>query len=112
MHRNRLIAFADCSQSLLEQVILRALGRTSIPEYHPTRPRMFWYPRNSAFKLNKVDDELARLKADRASRGMPETTIDSVYLGGEEVMKDFIKRNGYDLPFNKDIGLELRQHVA
>lgn len=73
---------------------------------------MFWYPRNSAFKLNKVDNELARLKADRASRGMPETTIDSVYLRGEEAMKDFIKRNGYDLPFNNDLGLELQQHAA
>jgi hypothetical protein len=111
-HCNHSSASADPSQSLLEQVILRALGRTSVPEYHPTRPRMFWYPRNSAFKLNKVDDELARLKTDRENRGLPESNIDSVYLQGEEAMRDFITHNGYDLPFNKELGLELQQHGA
>lgn len=29
----------DGDYSLLEQLILRALDRQSIPEYHPTRPR-------------------------------------------------------------------------
>lgn len=73
---------------------------------------MFWYPRNSAFKLNKLDDELARLKADRVNRGLPESTIDSVYLKGKEAMSDFIKHNGYDLPFNEELGLELQQHAV
>jgi hypothetical protein len=73
---------------------------------------MFWYPRNSAFKLNKVDDELARLKSDRARRGLPPSSIDSVYVQGEKAMKDFIAHNGYDLPFNKELGLELQQHAA
>lgn len=73
---------------------------------------MFWYPRNSAFKLNKVDDELARLKVDRSKRGLLESSIDSVYLHGDETMKDFIKHNGYDLPFNEELGLELQQHRA
>ena len=71
---------------------------------------MFWYPRNSAFKLNKVDDELSRLKADRAKRVLSESSIDSVYLKGEQAMQEFIKNNGYDLPFNEDLGLELKQH--
>lgn len=73
---------------------------------------MFWYPRNSAFKLNKVDDELARLKADRALKGLPESSIDSVYVQAGKAMEDFIKHNGYDLPFNTDLGLELKQHAA
>ena len=103
---------ADISQSLLELVVLRALGRTSIPEYHPTRTRMFWYPHNSAFKLNKVDDELVRLKEDRERRGLPESSIDSVYVQGDEAMQEFIKNNGYDLPLNQEIGLELKQHAA
>jgi hypothetical protein len=104
--------YPNHSQSLLEKVILRALSRTAVPEYEPTRPRMFWYPRNSAFKLNKVDDELARLKADRALKGLPESSIDSVYVQGGKAMEDFIKHNGYDLPFNTDLGLELKQHAA
>ncbi|KAK5706928.1 hypothetical protein LTR97_001920 [Elasticomyces elasticus] len=102
----------DGDYSLLEQVILRALGRPSIPEYHSTRPRMFWYPRNSAFKLNRVDDELARLKADRKDKGLPESSIDSVHLQGEEAMRAFNLRNGYDLPRNVELGLELEQHAA
>lgn len=83
-----------------------------MPEFHPTRPRAFWYPRNSAFKLNKVDEELARLKADREKRGLPEGSIDSVYLQGDEAMKNFIHRNGYDLPFNEELGLQLESHAA
>lgn len=73
---------------------------------------MFWYPRNSAFKLNKVDDELARLKADRVRKGLPESNIDSIYLKGDKAMEDFIENNGYDLPFNEELGLELQQHAA
>lgn len=99
-------------ESLLEQVILRALGRKSVPECHPTQPRMFWYPRNLAFKLNKIDDELARLKADRANRGLPKSSIDCVYLQGDAVMQAFIRNNGYGLPFNEEFGLELQQHAA
>lgn len=84
------------SQTLAEQVILRALGRDSVPEFKPTRPRITFYPRTAYFKREKVKDELDRMIAAAKARGLTEDSIDSVYLKGEEAIAEHEKRNGYD----------------
>lgn len=50
-------------QSLCEQVILRALGRDSVPEYVLTRERQTYYPRTAAFKRARILGELDRIVA-------------------------------------------------
>ncbi|KZT54113.1 hypothetical protein CALCODRAFT_524925 [Calocera cornea HHB12733] len=71
--------------SLCEQVILRALDRSSIPEYRPTAPRAHWYPRNYVAKFSRVQGELERMSRDE---------VDSVYLKGDEEISVHNLRNG------------------
>ncbi|KAJ7189934.1 hypothetical protein B0H12DRAFT_1332311 [Mycena haematopus] len=59
---------ADGDYTLCEQVILRALGRTSVPEFKPTRPREVYFPRTFTFKRARVQEELARLVAAAAAK--------------------------------------------
>jgi hypothetical protein len=97
-------------QSLLEQVILRGLDRKSVPEYKPTRDRMYWYPRNWTFKERKIREELDAMIAVAKEKGLDESAVDSIWLQGEQAKKDFDRRNGMLLPVHKEAGLELRQH--
>jgi hypothetical protein len=97
-------------QSLLEQVMLRGLDRQSVPEYKPTRDRMYWYPRNWTFKEAKIRDELDAMIAVAKAKGLDEKAVDSVWLKGEQARKEFDERNGLLLPVNKETGLELNQH--
>lgn len=80
-------------QSLAEQVILRAMNRTSIPEYKPTRERISFYPRTAYFKRERVREELERMIKHSNETGEP---VDSVYLRGEEAVLEHERRNGYD----------------
>ncbi|KAM0554961.1 hypothetical protein ACHAPJ_006699 [Fusarium lateritium] len=68
------------NDSLLEQVILRNLGRDSVPEYTPTRERQSWYPRNAGFKRAKAEAELERMIAAAKAKGLDSSAIDSIYL--------------------------------
>jgi hypothetical protein len=77
-------------------VILRALNRTSIPEYKPTRERISFYPRTAYFKRERVREELARMIEHSKKTGEP---VDSVYLRGEEAVLEHERRNGYDKAF-------------
>jgi hypothetical protein len=97
---------------LLEQVILRNLGRDSIPEFKPTRERKFWYSRNITFKLNRVEGELERMIAAAKARGLGPKDVDSLYLRGEEAVEDFKRTNGLLLPVNEATGLHTEQHPA
>jgi hypothetical protein len=87
------------SQTLCEQVILRYLGRDSVPEYKATRERLVLYPRTAYFKREKVRDELDRMLADAKERGLPLSSVDSVYLQGEDAISEHEHRNGYDKPW-------------
>ncbi|KZO97766.1 hypothetical protein CALVIDRAFT_545037 [Calocera viscosa TUFC12733] len=73
--------------SLVEQVILDRLGRTSLPEWHITAPRRFFYPRNYTFKSARLGEELERMIAHA-----------NIYLKGDDAIKQHYKRNGFDLP--------------
>jgi len=88
----------DGDYTLCEQVILRALNRTSIPEYKPTRPREVSYPRTAYFKRNRVPDELERMVAAARAKGLGLESVDSVYLRGEAAILEHDRRNGYDKP--------------
>jgi hypothetical protein len=83
-------------------VILRALNRTSIPEYIPTRPRESFYPRTAYFKREKVKPELDRMIAAAIAKGLPASSVDSVYLRGEEAIAEHERRNGYDKAFGRN----------
>lgn len=85
--------------TLCEQVILRAMGRTSIPEYQITRPRLASYPRTAFFKRERVHDELERMLADAKAKGLGPDAVDSIYLKGEEAILEHERRNGYDKPW-------------
>jgi len=99
------------TQSLLEQVILRNLGRESVPEYKPTRERMSWYPRNAGFKRAKAEAELKRMIAAAESKGLDGNTVGSIYLRrGTEEFREFEKRNGFDKEVNEESGLLMEQH--
>jgi hypothetical protein len=88
----------DGDYTLCEQVILRALGRDSVPEFKPTRPRQVYFPRTFTFKRARVQEELDRLVAAAKAKGLPADSVDSIYLKGEEVIKEHERRNGYDRP--------------
>lgn len=98
-------------KSLLEQVILRGLDRQSVPEYKPTRNRMYWYPRNWTFKEAKVRAELDAMIAAAEAKGLDDKAVDSIWLQGAQAKKDFDQRNGLLLPVHKEAGLELHQHT-
>jgi hypothetical protein len=100
-------------QSLLEQVILRNLGRESLPEWQPTRERMSWYPRNAGFKRAKAEGELQRMIAAAKAKGLDESSVDSVYLRrGTKEFEEFERRNGFDKPVNEASGLLMVQHLG
>jgi len=88
----------DGNYTLCEQVILRALGRESVPEYKPTRERKRYYPRTAAFKRVRVEPELKRMLEHAKANGFPPSSVDSVYLQGEEAIRLHEERNGYDQP--------------
>jgi hypothetical protein len=96
-------------QSIVEQTILRALNRSSIPEYTATRPRLFYYPRTAGFKRAKVQEELNRMIAAVKAQGLDESAVDSVYLKDEAAMEEHKRRNGYHLPIGPN-GLNMVQH--
>jgi len=83
---------------MCEQVILRALNRTSIPEYKPLRPRLAHYPRNMYFKVARVPEELQRMIKDAEAKGLGPDSVDSVYLKGKEALLEHERRNGLDKP--------------
>jgi hypothetical protein len=85
-------------QTLCEQVILRALGRDSVPEFRPTRTRETYFPRTFTFKRARVHGELDRMIAAAKANGLPETSVQSLYVRGPEVIREHERRNGYDLP--------------
>lgn len=98
-------------QSLLEQVILRNLGRESLPEFRPTRERKSSYPRNAGFKRAKAEAELERMIAAAKSQGLHEDCVDSLYQRrGTQEFADFERRNGFDKEVNPDNGLLMEQH--
>jgi len=84
--------------SMVEQLVLDRLGRTSLPEWHITAPRRYFYPRNYTFKSARLHEELERMISHAASQGLGPESIDSIYLKGEDAIKEHYKRNGFDLP--------------
>lgn len=80
---------------------MRGLGRTSLPEWSPTRERKFWYPRNQGFKRAYAEAEVERLVNHYKRRGLPASAVDSIYQKkGTKEWDDFIKGNGFDLEEN------------
>ncbi|KAL3448402.1 hypothetical protein BJX65DRAFT_307262 [Aspergillus insuetus] len=101
---------SDGNYSLVEQTILRGLGRDSIPEFKPTRDRMYWYPRNSPMKGKRIEGELRRMVEAAKAKGLDESAVDSIWLKGKEVQDEFDHVNGMLLPVNTVSGLETEQH--
>jgi len=100
----------DGDYTLCEQVILRQMGRESIPEYKRTRETMRQYPRTAYFKRARVADELQRMIAAAKAKGLGPESVGSVYLKGDEAIKEHERRNGYDVPFGASgVSLELRE---
>jgi hypothetical protein len=94
----------------LEQVILRNLGRNSVPEFKPTRERKFWYPRNAGFKRAKAEVELERMIAAAKAKGLDESSVDSIYQRrGTKEFEEFERRNGFDKEVGES-GLLMVQH--
>lgn len=92
-------------------MILRGLGRESVPEFKPTRERKFWYPRNAGFKRAYAEAELERMIAAAKAKGLDENSVDSVYLRkGTKEWEEFEKRNGFDKEVNGENGLLMQQH--
>jgi len=89
----------DGDYTLCEQVILRHMGRESIPEYKPTRERITMYPRHSYYKRARIPAELQRMIAAAKKKGLGPESVDSIYLQGEAAIKEHEHRNGYDVPF-------------
>jgi len=103
----------DGNYSLLEQVILRNLGRDSLPEWKAMRERKFWYPRNAGFKRAKAEGELKRMVAAAKAKGLDEGAVDSIYQRrGTKEFEDFERRNGFKLPVNEESGLLMVQHFG
>ncbi|KAH8901708.1 hypothetical protein GQ53DRAFT_851719 [Thozetella sp. PMI_491] len=90
----------DGDYTLCEQVILRAMDRTSIPEFKPTRPRVAHYPRTAYYKRSRVADELKRMIKAAEDEGLGPESVDSIYLKGEDAIREHEKRNGYDKDFS------------
>ncbi|KZT54346.1 hypothetical protein CALCODRAFT_16213 [Calocera cornea HHB12733] len=86
--------------SLVEQVVLRALGVPRLPaaEYAPTAPRRTYYPRNYTYKAARIQEELERLQAAAVRAGKDPKAVDSVYLKGGKELEEFNKRQGLDRP--------------
>jgi len=100
----------DGNYSLLEQVILRGLGRESLPEWKPARERKFWYPRNAGFKRAYAEQELARMEAHYKAQGLPLSAVDSIYQReGTQEWKDYEARNGFNREINPNGNL-MEQH--
>lgn len=100
-------------QSLLEQVILRNLGRESVPEFKPARERKSWYPRNAGFKRAKAEGELARMIEAAEKKGLPASSVDSIYQRrGTPEWEAFERRNGFEKEVNPEAGLLMVQHGA
>ncbi|KAG7530408.1 hypothetical protein FFLO_05071 [Filobasidium floriforme] len=87
----------DGAYTPCEKVILRALGRESIPEYRPIRERQAYFPRTATFKRARIDAELERMIAAAAAEGLGRDSVDSIYLKGEEAIREHERRAGYDL---------------
>jgi len=81
--------------SLVEQVILRSFGRTSIPEYIPTQPRERYYPKNYVAKFARVRGELERMVHEAEKQGKSRAEVDSVYLKGIDAIREHNVRNGF-----------------
>lgn len=92
-------------------MILRGLGRESVPEFTPTRERKSWYPRNAGFKRAKAEGELQRMIAAAKAKGLDESSVDSIYLRqNTKEFEEFEKHNGFDKEVNKENGLLMEQH--
>ena len=98
--------------TLLEQVILRGLGRDSLPEWKPTRERRSYYPRNAGFKRAYAEIELERMIAAAKAKGLDEDAVDSIYLRrGTKEFEEFERRNGFDKQVKEgQNGLLMEQH--
>jgi len=84
--------------SLVEQVVLRALGRDGLPEWKITAPRQHYYPRNYIAKFARVNGELERMIAHAEKKGLTKDSVDSIYLKSEEEIEQHKKRNGLTQP--------------
>lgn len=94
-------------KNLYEQVVLKALDRTSIPEFKPTRERIVHYPRTAYFKRALVAEELKRMIKAAEAKGLDRSSVDSIYLQGEEAIKEHERRNGYDKEYGPGGVLQL-----
>ena len=76
------------------------MGRPEgMPEFKITRERLNYYPRNGFYKRARVDEELDRMIADARRKGLPESSVGSIYQGTEEEIAQHEARNRYNLPW-------------
>ena len=88
------------SQTLVEQVILHHLGRPAgLPEWKVTRERYQFYPRQGFPRRARVQDELDRMISVAKAKGLPESSVGSLYQKGPERLEEHNRRQNYDLPW-------------
>lgn len=76
---------------------MNGLGRQSLPEWHPSRERKSWYPRNAGFKRIHAEEELHRMLAHYRAQGLPDEAVDSIYQKkGTREWTEYERRNGFD----------------
>jgi len=103
---------ADGDYTLCERVILRGLGRDSVPEYKPTRERAAYFPRHAGFKNARAPAEAQRMVAAAKAKGIDESKVNSVWLRGDKAIEEMNRRNGFDLPPREEDGVLMVQHSA
>ena len=59
---------------------------------------MIYFPRTFTWKRAKIQEELDRMIAAAAAKGLPSSTVESLYLKGADVIREHERRNGYDRP--------------
>ena len=88
----------DGNYSLVEQKILKSLGRTSVPDFKPLRPRKLYYPYRQDAKRPKAAEEVSRMEAAAVAKGLPKESVGSYYQKqGTPEFAEFERRNGFDL---------------
>lgn len=96
----------DGKYTLLEQFILKQLGRESLPEWKPARERAFWYGYNSAYKRPLARPEAQRMVDFAKANGYE---VHPLWINeGSPEFDTWYRTQGFNLPIN-EVGKGLKQ---
>ncbi|KZO99822.1 hypothetical protein CALVIDRAFT_525340 [Calocera viscosa TUFC12733] len=93
--------------SLVEKVILRALGKERLPDWKNTRERKEWYPRNYICKGSRIPLERERMIAAKVAEGGREEDVDSIHVRRDpQEVHAYMERSGLNKPYGADPWIE------